>query len=262
MAKFTLVDAKNFILDLIFPRHCLGCKKELSAQKTTTPKFRCGGRVSHLCETCFNAIRINPFTQCFICSKRTAEGLNCSYCRSKTNLKRFFSAGRYEDPVLRETVHYLKYNSLESLAEALGEIAVKFLRQNCLENILKKSVLVPVPLTRRRFAKRGFNQAELIAKALCLQFNFPPYQIRTDLIKRVSFTKPQADIKDFEARKLNTKGAFIAKKPKQIKQLAQENYNLIIFDDVSTSGATLEECARVLKDAGAKEIWGFVIARG
>lgn len=264
MEKYTLADVKNFFLDLIFPRYCLGCKKELSVKQ-----------VSHLCETCFNSIRVNLAPQCFICHQRTPDARTCSKCRSKTAICGFLAAGRYEDKTLREAIHYLKYNFLQSLSEPLSEIAAKFIKQNRLESVFEKAILVPVPLTRQRRAQRGFNQSELIAKELYAKLTTydkqqttsdnsqsATCQVRADLIKRIAFTKPQADISNFEARRTNVKNAFLAKKPDEIKNLSEQKFKFIIFDDVSTSGATLEACAKILKSAGAKEIWALVIARG
>ncbi|HEY4519398.1 hypothetical protein A2833_02315 [Candidatus Azambacteria bacterium RIFCSPHIGHO2_01_FULL_44_55] len=271
MEKYTLADARNFFLDLIFPRYCLGCKKELSAKQ-----------VSHLCEACFNSIRVNLSPQCFVCGRRTPDARTCSMCRKKTGLSGFMSIGRYEDRVLREAIHYLKYNYLESLKIPLGELAGKFIKQNRLESVFEKSVLVPVPLARRRFAERGFNQSELIALEILKYFQLEtdhrfqrgpviggdPHLaentaiLRNDLIKRIEFNKPQADINDWKERKENVSGAFEAKNPKMILKLSRDHYKFILIDDVSTSGATLEACARALKDAGAKEICAMVIARG
>lgn len=249
MEKYTLADVKNFFLDLIFPRYCLGCKKELSVKQ-----------VSHLCETCFNSIRVNLAPQCFICHQRTPNARTCSKCRSKTALRGFLAAGRYEDKTLREAIHYLKYNFLQSLSEPLSEIAAKFIKQNRLELVFEKAVLVPVPLARQRRAQRGFNQSELIALGITKCFNAAV--LRSDLIKRVRFQRPQADIADWRERKTNVENCFETRNGKSISGLAKNNYKFILIDDVSTSGATLEICARLLKNAGAKEIWALVIARG
>ncbi len=168
--------------------------------------------------------------------------------------------GRYEDRTLREAIHYLKYNYLESLKTLLGELAGRFVKQNQLENLFEKAVLVPVPLTRRRLAKRGFNQSELIAIEIAKCFNAAV--LRNNLIKRIKFEKPQADIVDWHERKTNVESCFEARDGKTISELAKDNYKFILVDDVSTSGATIEACAHALKDAGAKEIWALVIARG
>lgn len=257
MERLSLV--KNFLLDLIFPRYCLGCKKELSAKQ-----------ISHLCEICFDSVAVNPAVQCFVCRKRVADGRTCPKCLKKTKIGSFFAAGRYEDPLLKEMIHYLKYNFLQTLAAPLGRIAVKFIKQNQLEYIFENAILVPVPLTRSRRAQRGFNQSELIALEI-LKYLQPKADLplagngailRNDLMQRIKFNQPQADIPDFQKRKNNVENAFLAKKPVEIKKLVEQKFKFILIDDVSTSGATLEECAKTLKSAGAKEIWALVIARG
>lgn len=247
MEKWQLV--KNFALDLIFPRYCLGCQKEMAVKQ-----------VSHICEACFDSVFVNPSPQCFVCRKRTPDARTCGPCRRKTGLYGFMEVGRYEDKILKEIIHHLKYNFLESLKVPLGKLAFRFIKQNRLDDIFKKAVLVPVPLTRQRQARRGFNQSELIALEIAKYFNAAI--LRNDLIKRIKFEKQQADIADWHERKINVENCFEARNGKTILELAKDNHRFILIDDVSTSGATLETCAKTLKAAGAKEIRALVIARG
>lgn len=246
---------KNFFLDLIFPRFCLGCQKELDLKQA-----------SFICEACFNKITLND-----------------ARYHKKTNLDEIWSAGKYQDPILREVIHQFKYQSIESLKKPLAELIVNFLRkENLLEKIrhgsptpgssgvglpLPITVLIPIPLTWRRKLSRGFNQSELLAKELSSILNCPV----VNLLKRKKFNAPQARIDEWKKRKENISGAFEISL-KSLKKLST-TYPLlrgsrtpvkinkaILVDDVTTSGATLEEAASVLRKAGIKEVYGLVVA--
>jgi len=144
---------------------------------------------------------------------------------------------------------------------------IKYIKKEHLENKFSNSILVPIPLTLRRKMNRGFNQSELLALEISKYLNLPV----ANLLKRKSFSIPQAEIPDWQKRKDNISGAFCLNQkffnyphliPKTIDVRHQYTRKVVLVDDVSTSGATLEEAARVLKEAGVKEIYGLVIAKG
>ena len=256
---------KNFLLDLIFPRFCFGCKKELSLKQ-----------VSFICEAWLNNIALNSGVKCHICGLRNKNVRNrvsniiCRGCRKKTFLSGLFAAGKYQDPILREAIHRFKYQSAESLKKPLAEFLIKYLKK---ENLIEKlqmlearfptfsTVLAPIPLSWRRKLSRGFNQSELLAVEISKYLNLPV----VNLLKRKKFSAPQARIKDWQKRKENISGAFILSPsyPLFTRRPTPDKINkVILVDDVATSGATLEEAARVLKEAGVKEVYGLVVARG
>ena len=258
---------KDFLLDLIFPRFCLGCQKELGLKQ-----------VSFICETCFNNIPLNDI-ECHVCGLRTADG-TClpaqtgRQCRSRTSLKGLFAAGHYQDPTLREAINHFKYNSIESLKKPLTELLINYLKKEKLIDMLSNSILAPIPLTWRRKINRGFNQSEILAKELSPILNCPVI----NLLKRQKFNAQQAKITDWKKRKENISGAFtinskifnlsttyplFTRHPMSGKRgRPDEIKRVVLVDDVSTSGATLEEAARVLKEAGFKEVYGLVVAKG
>lgn len=246
--------AKNFILDLIFPRFCFDCQKELNLKQA-----------SFICEACLNNIALNG-VQCHICGLRNNSGA-CRHCRKYTFLNGLFAAGKYQDPILREAIHQFKYQGVKSLKKPLANLLVKYLKKENLIEILENSILTPIPLTWRRKLSRGFNQSELLAKELSPILNCPVI----NLLKRKKFSAPQAKIHNWKERKENIFGAFavnssfasdlsIIRLPDDRLQTVE--YRVILVDDVSTSGATLEEAARVLKEAGVKDVYGLVIAKG
>jgi predicted amidophosphoribosyltransferase len=183
---------KKFFLDLIFPRYCLGCQKELSLKQT-----------SLICEVCFDKIVLNRGVQCHICGLRNNRG-TCRKCLPKTRLKGLYAAGFYQDPILKEMIHHFKYKSIESLKKLLAELIIAYITKELLTDKLKNSILVPIPLTLKRKINRGFNQSELLAKEIGKFLNCPVI----NLLKRKKFTSPQAEISDWQKRKENISGAF------------------------------------------------------
>ena len=232
---------KNFLLDLIFPRYCLGCQKELSYDAENT----------QICGDCFAKIRLNRGAQ----------------YQKETALKAMFAAGQYDDPILREAIKSFKYQSIESLKKPLAKLAIDYLKKENLASKFSGFVIAPIPLTLRRKSNRGFNQSDLLAKEIGAFLNCPV----VNLLKRKKFNFPQAEIPDWQKRKENISGAFAPNVKSlniplpddrlEVGQL-QNIEKVLLIDDVSTSGATLEEAAFVLKQAGAKEIYGLVIAKG
>ncbi len=238
---------KNFLLDLIFPINCLGCGQEIASKQASR---NCGTPV---CDACFAKITLNSGIQCHVCGLRNQLG-TCEKCRRKTPLKGLFAAGQYENLILKEMIHLFKYQSVESLKKPLAELITAYIAKELLADKLANSVLSPIPLTLRRRSIRGFNQSELLADEIGKFLNCPVI----NLLKRKKFTGPQAEISDWQKRKENISDVFAinAKWEFGIPQ------KVILVDDVATSGATLEEAANILKEAGVEEIYGLVIAKG
>lgn len=127
---------------------------------------------------------------------------------------------------------------------SIGQDAIE--RANFNDNI---DYVVPVPMHWRRRFKRGFNQSALIAKRL----DFGSAAFNTDLV-RTRYTGEQAGLSPY-ARRKNVKGAFAVRKNHDFK-----DKTICLFDDIKTTGATLNECARALKEAGAQKVFAFVLA--
>ncbi len=117
----------------------------------------------------------------------------------------------------------------------------------------REFVVLPIPLGRNRLLERGFNQSELVARIFSSHFNIP---IETENLIRVKNTKAQSQVRGLDERIKNVAGAF------EVKNMeALEGKDIILIDDVTTSGATLREAARVLKNCGVKKIVAMVAAR-
>lgn len=197
-----------------------------------------------MCDDCFESLRgkfILP--TCPECRTPT-DGRYCDTHRGSHSLDGIIASFSFDEYVIREAIHYLKYNGIRELAAPLGRLI-----GGCIHGgVFGDALLVPVPLHPGRQAERGFNQAELLARQL-------PFPIALDVVKRTKHRPTQASL-DGEARRQNLAGAFTVTRP----ELAQQK-NIIVVDDVSTTGTTLEEIARVLKAAGARSAWGVVLAR-
>lgn len=249
---------RDFLLDLLFPIECQGC----------------GAEDVWLCRSCFRGLKFNQSQACPVCKTKNDFGQTCPDCQENFYLNGIWVAGDYNDRLIQKLIKTYKYRFSKDLSEALGIFLSLFLKN--LINIsrigleddfrikltkIKKSpqillhpqnaLLIPVPLHKKRRRWRGFNQSEklalILAKNLNLKFN-------SDL-KRIKYKKAQAKLKKQERGK-NIIGCF---------GWSGQNLNncaIILADDVATTGSTLNECARILKQAGANEVWGLVLARG
>lgn len=227
----------NFVLDLLFPKYCVGCGKE--------------GR--WLCPDCFNKIVFVSEPTCPSCNRLTVSGKFCPRCRLKSNLTGVIVAAYYQEGPLKEAIHTFKYEGVFDLAKDLGDILIRTLENH---KISKKAVLIPVPLHKKRRAKRGFNQAELLAREIsqCI----PHHPLLVNSLTRIKQTpKTQVELSG-RARRENVKGIFAWRgRPDEL-----EGKTILLVDDIYTTGATLQECAKVLRrEAGAREVWGVVLAK-
>jgi len=238
---------KKFVLDLFFPKKCLGCN--------------CPD--TYLCRDCFNKIELSLNNTCFFCGKIIWQGKICIECQKENYLNKVIVATDYKNPLVRDLIKNFKYHYVKELSQSLTQLIIKSLalcgildlpagRQGFPHN----AVVLPIPLYKIRHRTRGFNQAELLAQKITNYFNLP---LETNILKRIVPGIPQANIKDDEKRKENIKDVFKIN-PSSLTKI--QGANIILIDDVSTTGATLVETARILKNAGADKVWALVIARG
>lgn len=158
-------------------------------------------------------------------------------------LNKVFVTGLHED-VLRKAVQAFKYDGAVVLADALAR---RMIRTLALED-LQVDAILPVPLHADRQAERGYNQAELLCNIVAAELDL---SCEPSLLQRVRNTKQQAQLTSAE-RESNVKGAFEA--VGNVRGRA-----LLLVDDVVTTGATLSDCARALRDAGAAAVFGSVV---
>jgi ComF family protein len=150
--------------------------------------------------------------------------------------------------VVRKSIHGLKYRNLKAISPCLAELLADYLEGNPLPG----EALVSVPLHPRRLRERGYNQSGLLAGELGRRIDLPVIE---DCLIRIKQAQPQVRAVDLEERRRNVAGAFVCCDQRVSSK------QIILIDDVCTSGATLESCAAALKRSGATSVWGLTLAR-
>ncbi len=229
------------LTDLFFPLRCFGCDRE--------------GTLA--CSDCLGAVPETEHQECPVCRRPYQKnGATCRDCRKLTALDGLFIARPYRHRLLQKLVFALKYRFISAAAEPLTLLLAESLSHH---PIPLPDFVIPVPLHPRRIRFRGFNQAEVVARKLMAQL-LPgtPIPVHANLLRRTRFTKPQMKTDSKPERLANLSNAFAV--PIELAgPLVGKSVWLI--DDVATTGTTLDECARTLKTAGVKTVWGIVIAR-
>jgi ComF family protein len=231
--------ASDALVAVLLAPVCVACQGPLDAPSLGAVCGTCWQSVSPLsppiCESCADVL---------LSWRRLSAGeTRCARCRRlKTAISRTAALGSYEGP-LRAIVHVLKYGGRRSLAAQLG----RMMRAHSGDVLRGADVAVPVPLHPVRWLFRGFNQAVDLARALGLPV--------VHALRRTRNTGSQADLPAAK-RHANVRGAFRLARRTQVRGLC-----IVLVDDVSTTGATLEACARTLVAAGAREVRALIVAR-
>jgi ComF family protein len=223
---------KKAALNLFFPQYCLGCGKE--------------GEV--LCRDCISAFYplISPI--CPKCGKPQPGGILCSKCVNWRNyIDGIRSPFKFEG-VLRDAIHQFKYKNIRCLAGPLSKLLFNYFQ----DNPILAEVIIPVPLHSRRLRERGYNQSALLATELSKVCGLPDDH---DCLRRHIYLIPQVQTHSLDERRRNVDRAFVCLSSKL------KYKNILLLDDVSTSGSTLDACAQALKTAGASSVWGLTLAR-
>jgi len=240
-AKLTAFAEK--VADWFYPRICPGC-----GDVSDRP-----GR--HLCWSCFARLELHTQAHCRICG-HPAEGdvahaFVCSVCTAtKPAFDRARSAGRFAG-VLREQLHLFKYNNALWLKDDLVDLLYGCLTAHFQPDAV--DVVLPVPLHPVRQRERSYNQAALLADALAQRIG-RRFDDRSLVRTRKTETQTQFDAAH---RRMNILGAFSVVHPEWVRGRC-----VLLIDDVMTTGATLNECARTLKKAGARSVWTLTVGRG
>lgn len=238
-----LFKIKKFLLDLFFPKFCLGCNRE----------------GSFLCENCRTILDINQYSYC-LCDKPlrlppNSKNGKCENCQNKKLSGLFCALSYQENQITKKLIYQFKYQPyLKNLAETLASLIAEHLiliNKNTNE-IWEDSVLIPAPIHKKRFNERGYNQSEELAKELSKILKTP---VVLNCLIKIKPTKPQMELKK-EEREKNLEKAFIIKNTDLVC-----GKKIFLVDDVYTTGFTMQECALALRASGAKSVWGICIAR-
>jgi len=218
-----------------------------------------------VCPECLERLQPIQGKVCSICGERVLseyfecdeDGLRrCPVCRRVDHpFHRALAYGSYDNG-LRELIHLLKYNGVRPAAGVLGRMLSETLAAVVPSLEQSVALLVPVPLYRGKRRQRGFNQAELIAQAaLRACTSSERFQLAADVLARVRDTHSQIGLTSHQRRE-NLRGAFAVTHPEQVT-----DREVVLVDDVYTTGTTASECARVLRRAGASRVWVITVAR-
>lgn len=228
------------LLNLFFPKKCVGCKK-------------IGG---YLCPNCFAKIDFGVSPICGVCSRPAVSGLTHPVCQKRYTIDGVFSSLVYKG-ITKKLVYQYKFEPyLFSLTPLLGELFYEGLIQQeaFFQARQGKMLLVPIPLHLSRLRKRGYNQASLLAKDIGIRFGIEYCEV----LRRSRLTKTQVGLTQKE-RQENMKDAFSCD---SVKDSLIKGITVFLVDDVLTSGATLNEAAKVLKRRGAGKVYGLTLAHG
>jgi competence protein ComFC len=223
----------EILLDIILPSHCIGCGRPVSS------------RQNHLCRTCSDRI---PFLSdtCPVCSG-LLESNTCGACSER---HRYFTKNltvmEYSG-IAKEIMHGLKFKKIRGMHIILAALALKKLGgQN-----IRTDIITWVPMNAKKRWVRGFNQSELIAKYLSKMTGIPGWPLLRE--KRNMETQRELGIRDRFLNALNRYGI--------IPDKDINGKSVLLIDDVYTTGATINECARQLRSAGAGDVFCLTIAR-
>ena len=230
--------------DLIYPNYCLACKNKIG-QKI---------REDFICESCQQKIQINKPPFCFYCGRtldeNNREKNTCSECLGvKFDYDRAFSPCKYNGTI-KKMIHEFKYSGRDYLGKNLGKIMNNFIKEYNLPVFLM-DFIIPIPLHNTRLRQREFNQAQILSEHIAREFN---KKMLPKVLIRTKATKTQTELSHKE-RALNIENSFSITNPQLIK-----DKNLLLIDDVLTTGSTLNEAAKSLKAAGAKMVLVMTLA--
>ena len=231
MLKTILSSTGDFclgLLNLLYPQDCPVC----------------GGRIREL----------KPAPLCGPCNDRIMAHVKTPHWAMTEKGFSFDAAyhvASYEG-IVKRCICLFKYEGKTRLSNVLGSVMAEYAARNN-GDLGPIDMIVPVPLHPVKLRERQFNQSELIAEHLAKRFN---KKLEKNWLRRIKYTAPQTGLSR-EQRLRNLKGAFLV-----IKEARFADKSVLLIDDVATTGATLHECAKTIKSAGAKKVLAYTLARG
>lgn len=230
--------------DIIYPKTCLACKNKLDKQ----------GEDEFICGHCWGKIIKNTPPFCNSCGRQLKkDSFTKSICpkclKAKLHFDRAFSPCVYEG-VIKELIHEFKYRGKVYLGKPLSRLLIDFILEYDLP-VIYLDCVIPVPLHKTRLREREFNQAQVLSQYIADAFNLT---MLNDALLRYRYTKTQTELA-LSKRIINVADSFSVEKPEKIS-----NKNILLVDDVMTTGATSSEAARSLKESGANIVFVMTLA--
>lgn len=203
----------------------------------------CGQEGQVVCPSCLPAVAQERPASCYSCDSPSMGGATCARCLEASSLLGVVVAGRYTGH-LQQLIGQLKYHGQQSLAARLGQLLVAQLSSDQFD------LVTSVPAASSRLLRRGYNQAELLARVAANGLGLPYVDLltRTGDMRQVGHTR--AERLSQAALAYRTRGSRLA-----------SGARVLVVDDVVTTGATLSACASRLQEAGADQVWGAVLAK-
>ena len=223
--------AGRTLLDALYPLECAGC----------------GGSGKIICDRCARELTCLVSPYCRVCAAEGEFELCQACAQSGRRFDGLRAPYRYEGSI-RQAILALKYGGIKAAALQLGDMLAEYLEGNPLPGDL----MAPVPMHASRRRERGYNQAELLARRVAGRCDVP---YCGDLLARTRRVDPQAGMTSAARRATNVADSVAVSRPKGV-----DGAQIILVDDVATTGSTLEACAAALKDAGAESVWGLTLA--
>ncbi len=244
-------DVKIFVLDALFPKHCLSCETE----------------GEFICLDCKACLKTLEFQRCIVCQKSALFGQTHPKCLTPQGADGLISFFNYHDEKVAQILIKGKYSFLPEVYQILGAIIANKIKKDhpyLLEALPTGQAgssykLVPIPLHSRRRRWRGFNQAEILCLSLSDHLSLPC----TNVLVRCKSTAVQKNLKR-DDRVKNIRDAFALSDNLSAKggfAFGGQSSNFILVDDVATTGTTLLEAAKVLKRNGATKVFCLTVAR-
>lgn len=176
--------------------------------------------------------------------------------------KDIFTVFSYQDGTIKKAIRSLKYAHNKPIAKVLARILYDFMLEEIYDlntfwqsDTMEKPLLIPTPISNKRLKERGYNQVELITKELSFIDNAQSFIEKTNVLYKIEDTPSQVSIRDRKKRLVNLSECFDVRNKESIKKR-----NIILVDDITTTGATLKEASSALLKAGANKILCFTIA--
>ena len=221
------------VSELIFPSDfkCLSCERDIQ-------------KGEDFCEKCKKELPFNNGNVCEVCGINIPSKGKCVRCSGKKVYEMARAPFLY-DGIIKKLIHNFKYNNAKYLFKPLG----KYMAECYIENNMQAEIIIPIPLFCKKIKKRGYNQAYKLAEEIGKILSLPTI----NALERIKDTPTQTAL-DFKERKANIKGAF------KCIDRSIKNRNILLIDDVYTSGATIKEACKVLRENGVNKIYVLTLA--
>ena len=240
---------KEGILNLIYPLSCENCGSQIKESNGYA-----------ICNDCLSKIKLISEPYCYRCGKPFSAMVYfekeaiCADCLNRKNHFYYVRSVTHYQGVMRKCIHLLKYKKQVKLVRPLGNLMIDYLNRDKFIDTEEIDLIVPVPLYKDDYLRRGFNQSGLLAKYIADYFSIP---FSENLLIKKRGNVSQVGLSKKE-RKSNVQNVYLLNSSAEIKNFSR----ILLIDDIYTTGATVEACCKELRKAGIKKLFVLTLARG